>query len=61
MGHAGEGMSDLYDKVRQDMKLRKEKTESAGIGFELPSIMAVVGPNGPKIESEAILEMSVTV
>jgi integrase len=60
MGHAGEGMSDLYDKVRQDVKLRKEKTERAGIGFELPSIMAVVGPNGSKIESEAVLEMFVT-
>jgi hypothetical protein len=53
-------MSDLYDKIRQDVKFRKEVAEKAGLGFELPSKAAVVGPNGPRIESEAVLEMSVT-
>ena len=60
MGHADRDMSDLYDKIRQDVKFRKEVAEKAGLGFELPSKTAVVGPNGLKIESEAVLEMSAT-
>lgn len=36
MGHAGEGMSDLYDKIRNDLPFRKEVAEKAGLGFELP-------------------------
>jgi len=37
MGHAGEGMSDLYDKVRRDIRHRKEAAENAGLGFDLPT------------------------
>jgi integrase len=48
MGHAGEGMSDLYDKIKEDVAFRKEVAEKAGLGFELPSKIPVVGPNGPK-------------
>jgi DNA primase len=33
MGHAGENMSDLYDKIRQDMKFRRELVEKAGLEF----------------------------
>lgn len=37
MGHAGEGMSDLYDKIKEDVAFRKEVAEKAGLGFQLPS------------------------
>jgi hypothetical protein len=46
MGHADRDMSDLYDKIRQDVKFRKEVAEKAGLGFELPSKTAVVGTSG---------------
>jgi len=29
-------------------------TSRIGLGFELPSDKSVVGPNGPKIENEAV-------
>jgi integrase len=61
MGHAGEGMSDLYDKIRQDVAFRKEVAERIGLGFELPSKNVVVGPNGPKTKSEPVLEMAASV
>jgi len=52
MGHAGEGMSDLYDKIKADVKFRKEMAEKAGLGFELPehfsSKIRVIGRNGRK-------------
>jgi integrase len=48
MGHAGEDMSDLYDMIRRDVKFRREQAEKAGIGFTLPSKVAVVGRNGRK-------------
>jgi hypothetical protein len=37
MGHAEESMDDLYDKVREDVVLRKKWAEQCGIGFDLPS------------------------
>lgn len=45
MGHAGESMSDLYDKIKDDVPFRKKWAEQCGFGFELPSIV----PNVPKI------------
>jgi hypothetical protein len=54
-------MSDLYDKIRHDVAFRKEVAGRIGLGFELPSKNAVVGPNGPKIESEPVLEMAASV
>jgi integrase len=50
MGHAGEDMSDLYDKIRRDVVFRKDGAQKAGLGFELPSKISVIGPNGPKVE-----------
>jgi len=38
MGHAGETMTDLYDKVREDLQFRLEWVEKCGIGFELPDL-----------------------
>jgi integrase len=45
MGHAGKDMSDLYDKIKEDVQFRRERAERSGFGFELPSVV----PNVPKI------------
>jgi integrase len=44
MGHAGDSMDDLYDKVKDDVALRKKWAEQCGIGFELCSVV----PSVPK-------------
>ena len=58
LGHAGQGMSDLYDRVRRDVTFRKEVAEKAGLGFELPSKITVIGRNGRKTESATVLELA---
>jgi hypothetical protein len=37
-------MSDLYNKIKEDVEFRKEWAEKCGFGFELPSVV----PNVPK-------------
>jgi integrase len=44
MGHAGDSMDDLYDKIKEDVQFRKTWAEKCGFGFELPSVV----PNVPK-------------
>jgi hypothetical protein len=46
MGHADESMSDLYDKIKEDVTFRREWAEKCGFGFKLLSVV----PNVPKIE-----------
>lgn len=48
MGHADEEVGDLYSQLESNIQFRKEVAEKIGLGFELPSQKAVVGPNGPK-------------
>jgi hypothetical protein len=45
MAHAGRDMSDLYDKVKEDVGFRRKWAERCGFGFELPAVV----PNVPKI------------
>jgi len=50
-------MSDPNDRIRRDVAFCKDVAEVAeriGLGFELPSKNAVVGPNGPTIKSEPV-------
>ena len=43
LGHAlGKDMSERYDKVKRDRKLRLEWAETCGYGFDLPSAVPVV-------------------
>jgi hypothetical protein len=42
-------MSDLYDKIREDVPFRKMWAEKCDYGFELPSVV----PNVPKIAENA--------
>ena len=48
LGHTGDSMDDLYDRVKDDAGFRRKKAEEYGIGFNLPSIV----PNVPKIEEK---------
>ncbi len=49
MGHAGNSMDDLYDKIREDVPFRKTWAEKNGFGFELASVV----PNVPKKEEQS--------
>ena len=44
MGHAGKDMSDLYDKIKEDLPFRRRWEERCGFGFQL----AAVVPSVPK-------------
>ena len=45
LGHKGDSMDDLYDKVKHNVGLRKKWAAECGVGFELP---ASIVPNVPK-------------
>ena len=47
LGHAGNSMDDLYDMVKDNPVLRKQRAAEYGIGFELPTSVSIV-PNVPK-------------
>lgn len=58
LGHAGTSVTDDYSKLKDDLEFRKEVATRVGLGFELPSKKTAIGPNGPKIETEALQEMA---
>jgi integrase len=58
LGHAGKTVTDDYSKLKDDLEFRKEVAVRVGLGFELPSRKTIVGPNGPKIETELLQEMA---
>jgi hypothetical protein len=39
-------MTDLYDKIKEDVVFRRMWAEKCGVGFELPSVV----PNVPRID-----------
>lgn len=47
LGHAGNSMDDLYDRVKDNAVLRKQRAKEYGTGFELPNSVSIV-PNVPK-------------
>jgi hypothetical protein len=47
-------MSDLYNKIKEDVEFRKEWAEKCGFGFELPSVV----PNVPKKTENGIVKMA---
>ena len=49
LGHAGETMTDLYDKVKEDKQFRLEWAEKCGIGFELLDFSLSIVPNVPNV------------
>lgn len=50
MGHADEEIGDTYSKLKELVSFRKEWTEKIGLGFDVPSKIIVIGPNGPNQE-----------
>jgi integrase len=58
-GHAGKTVTDSYSKLRDDVEFRKQVANKVGLGFELPSEKAVVGPNGPKVEVGVVEQLAV--
>ena len=54
-------MSDLYDKIKSNVAFRKQMAEKAGLGFELPSKILVIGPNGLKSENLPVEKMAANV
>jgi integrase len=42
LGHAGNTMDDLYDMVKDNAALRKQKAAEYGVGFELPASIVPV-------------------
>jgi hypothetical protein len=42
MGHAGKDMSDLYDKIKEDVTFRRQWAERYGFGFERLRFLPVV-------------------
>ena len=58
-GHTGKTVTDSYSKLKDDVVFRKQIAERVGLGFELPSEKAVIGPNGLKIEVGAVEEVAV--
>jgi hypothetical protein len=47
MGHAGKDMSDLYDKIKEDVAFRRKWAERCGFGFQYPQLYRNV-PKKPK-------------
>lgn len=61
LGHAEKSVTDRYSKLKDDLGFRKEVAVRVGLGFELSSQKAVIGPNGPKIETEPLQEMAASI
>ena len=51
MGHAGKDMSDLYDKIKEDVAFRRQWAERCGFGFELPLVVPNVPKTAEKMEA----------
>ncbi len=49
LGHAGETMTDLYDKVKEDLQFRLDWAEKCGIGFDLPEFGLSIVPKVPNV------------
>lgn len=54
-------MSDLYDKIKEDVAFRKEVANACGVGFEVPATFFPIEPSEPKIQLEAGKEVVVCV
>jgi hypothetical protein len=58
MGHAGESMTDTYDRSAEDLQYRKDVAVSMGTGFEIPKMLtakpskkSLAGVNGRQTET----------
>jgi integrase len=49
LGHADRGMSDLYDKVREDVKFRRAGAKKMGVGFAVPKSLKAAKTKADRI------------
>jgi len=56
MRHADESMSDLYDKIEEDVEFRRIWAGRCGVGFELPSVVPNVSKIGARDAAEKSLK-----
>jgi len=57
-----EGSKWTHCSVSSELLFHQRRVaERIGLGFELPCKNAVVGPHGPKIKSEPVLEMAASI
>ncbi len=54
IGHADESMSDLCDKIKEDVEFRRKWSEKCGFGFELSSVVPKCTENRGKRRSKKI-------
>jgi integrase len=59
LGWGSEGMSELYDGIKDDLAYRKEVANACGVGFDVPPSLLSIEPNEPK--PEAVVERKITV
>ena len=56
LGHAVETMTDLYDKVKEDLQFRLEWAATCEIGFDLPEFGLSIVPNVPNVPRNEDIE-----
>lgn len=52
LGHAGEDMGDLYDKIQENLPFRLEMAEKCGHGFQIPEVV----PSVPTFQQQQTAE-----
>jgi hypothetical protein len=48
VGHVGDSVDDLYEMVKHNIELRRNKADEYGIGFNAPSDLPLVVPKVSK-------------
>lgn len=52
-------MSGHYDQIKDDVAFRKDVANRVGVGFDVPTSLASIEPNEPKIQPEMAKEVAV--
>jgi integrase len=58
LGHADKGMSDLYDKVREDVKFRRAGAKKMGVGFAVPKSLKAAKTKPDRIVVHRVVRRS---
>jgi hypothetical protein len=58
MGHKPKTMSELYSRMDEELEQRLDQAELVGVGFDIPSLQALVAPKCSKTSLETKLEVA---
>jgi len=58
MGHKPKTMSEVYSRMDEELEQRLDEAELVGVGFEIPSLQALVAPKCSKTSLETKLEVA---